>query len=380
MKNWALILHLFLLSCVMSAGCSNQTPVEPDSSRLREQAARSLAIQQTILSLKADIESNGGWFTWQNSLKPFRKRIASLALENFSTHLRGIEVNNGYVFFDYDIDYILNSQIDIDNAGRYLFTARTSRPDALYALIHLDREIKKRGSDLIVVPIPKRIEIYPHKLDPEVDPNLDVDPLRTALLLDLLEADIEVLDLTPAFKQFRDYDESADGEGLYHTNDGHYSSSGMYLAAKIMAKRLRRYHFTRQTDTSHEETQITTDSTKKLNPDLTPSHIRTWHITQFKKDGAPLTPSNRSPIVIFGDSFVGHPAWITGANIVAHLSNQLRIPISSTWSAGGGPQIAVRLARQGEKFIDSHRVFIALISSGYLTTKYDGQWKSAPLP
>jgi len=116
-----------------------------------------------------------------------------------------------------------------------LIENRPLHEDAFQAIVAFDRALKERGTDLIVMPVPHQVMVYGHRLDGAIQPQHNLWPAYTEGLIRLLEADVEVLDLTESFARYA-------GEGLVlHAADHHWSSPGMDLAAQRLSQRLSRY-------------------------------------------------------------------------------------------------------------------------------------------
>ncbi|GEM_PF-1944302 len=115
------------------------------------------------------------------------------------------------------------------------------REDALQNLVAFSKQLKARGIDLIVATVPTQMEVYAHRFHPEVGPEACIDPERAKAMITLLEAGVEVIDMTSAFQQ---YDAKAQKDGLpllYHAADHHWKSPGTMILAEAVAKRLERY-------------------------------------------------------------------------------------------------------------------------------------------
>ncbi len=115
------------------------------------------------------------------------------------------------------------------------------REDAFENLAEFSKQLKSRGIDLIVATVPTQMEVYAHRFHPEVGPEACIDPERAKAMITLLEADVEIIDMTAAFQE---YDAKVEKEGLpllYHASDHHWKSPGTMILAAAVAKRLERY-------------------------------------------------------------------------------------------------------------------------------------------
>jgi hypothetical protein len=101
------------------------------------------------------------------------------------------------------------------------------------------RWLRRQGIDLLFVPVPKMTEVYPEYFADHCPQDRIVAPHMRRLLLELLEADVEVVDLLPTFLAERD----KDPEPLYQPADAHWAPRAQALAAAAIAGRLKRYDF-----------------------------------------------------------------------------------------------------------------------------------------
>jgi hypothetical protein len=69
------------------------------------------------------------------------------------------------------------------------------QPDAVDCLAAFSRDLRARGIDLVVVPVPSNAMVYARLLFPGVTASHDIWPGYTKTLIQLLENDVEVVDL-----------------------------------------------------------------------------------------------------------------------------------------------------------------------------------------
>ena len=80
------------------------------------------------------------------------------------------------------------------------------------------RWLKQQGIDVIFVPVPKMTEIYPEYFTDHCPDDRIIAPHLRQAILELLDADVEVVDLLHAFQKERD----KDLEPLYQPADPHW--------------------------------------------------------------------------------------------------------------------------------------------------------------
>src|SRR5437879_1631055 len=91
------------------------------------------------------------------------------------------------------------------------------------------------------MPVPKMTEAYPDRQAQPCPADRIVAPHLRRLWLELLQKDVEVIDLLPAFLAMPD----RDAQPLYFPDDPHWGPRGWHVAAKILAERLQRYLYVR---------------------------------------------------------------------------------------------------------------------------------------
>ena len=197
-----------------------------------------------------------------------------------------------------------------DAQGR-VFALHAAAPEhPLHALARATGELDARRIRLIVVPIPKRLQVYPDRL-PEIEPRDDfvgADVAYERLMLRLTEAGIEVIDLLPAFVAER-YDRSGtDDELLYLDYDAHWTPRGTALAADLIAERIRELEWfvpgpliegVHYRETVEQGTRAVSCPLPEGN-----GEVPLWYRRVQTPRGRALTPHDpESPILLLGDSF-----------------------------------------------------------------------------
>src|SRR5206468_10372648 len=116
---------------------------------------------------------------------------------------------------------------------------RATKPefaDPIPAIVDFQQQLKQRGIDLILLPVPSKATIYPEKILPDVDLHSEnAAPFLERFYGELHSRGVDVVDLMPLFLQ-----ERANERGpIYCKTDSHWSGFGCVLAAQTVAGRLR---------------------------------------------------------------------------------------------------------------------------------------------
>jgi len=110
----------------------------------------------------------------------------------------------------------------------------------LKALVRLNEDLKARGADLILLPLAPTPHFHAHTLVDGIGPGDEYYPGWRRMVLEMIEADLEVVDSISAFRQ-----EAENPVLVSWANDFHTGSTGRKLAAEALRKRLQRYDFIR---------------------------------------------------------------------------------------------------------------------------------------
>lgn len=120
---------------------------------------------------------------------------------------------------------------------------RTSTRHPYQAILTLNRQLRERGIDFLLVTFPTRPSLYPELAMelPSMAGFAGFCPATPVFLEALIEQGVEVLYLAPEFVAQR-YGEGGDtGDQLYLRYNQHWTPRGADLAARSIAQRLARY-------------------------------------------------------------------------------------------------------------------------------------------
>ncbi len=352
--------------------------VEPSTSqRESEVAARRLAIADQLSELrrlqqhKASEESQQMLHLGLRDLvKTYMAEIASLRKKKnayTSLHMR-----------DSPLEAMTRKGIAVSHGGASWFLRGASFSPT--NIIAFDRFLKKRGTDLIVMPVPSHALTYGHLLDESIDPKSDYFPTYTESLIALLEADVEVVDLREAFRTCP--------QPALTRQEQFWSPSGMEIAADILTKRLERYEFVREQADGRKSFTSTTGlelayvktgnmaarKTLKLDCKLFSYSgadqtrwdlIKApgWHQVGQYDDRALANPAIYGPITILGDDNGGY-LCNHHAGFPDHLSSRLGFVVChASRSAGHGFREHLEYVDTLASINDEPRVLVLVIAS-----------------
>ncbi len=246
-------------------------------------------------------------------------------------------------------------------------------PDSFAGMLRAyARELEELGIQLLVVPIPLRIQIYPEHLEgvPEQLEFTGYGAGMAPTLLSVAEDGIEVLDLLPAFSAARYGEFNEADERLYFDYDLHWTPRGVGLAADEIAGRIKRTQwFTqgpeRQGDNflvKREQGNWSILNNKKLDLLEARRPVKVWFERVLTEEGESAHEKDaQSQILLIGDSFSGIFNG-KGADMASLLYARLGHRIDTITLPGGGSSIWKSLSRRGKDGMKDKRVVIWLCS------------------
>jgi hypothetical protein len=225
-----------------SQGASATGQTAQQQSTPREEGPRAREIHETLEVIRAECQRHAGgdWDRWSNELGPVRtdllKKIRAVkayrpeAAGYFVARSPVLEGRDHFPLFEPAPEHYLRHVVEPASLDAF----RTERP-----VVAASRWLKARGIDVIFVPVPKMTEIYPEYFTDHCPPDRIIAPRVRQTMLELLEADVEVVDLWYAFQAERDQSD----ELLYQPADPHWGPRAQAIAARLIAERLKRYEF-----------------------------------------------------------------------------------------------------------------------------------------
>lgn len=355
--------------------------------------AASIGRQEAIARTAENIEqecqrdAGGDWQQWFEQMAAFREELNPIIAREWEKQRTGV-VKTGL------IRAAGNPPLFVEClSGGYLSLAGFSGPSAwgewlkqrnAPSIIATVKDwLKQRDIDLIFVPAPKMTEVYPDRVVSHVPKDRIVAPHMRKMLLDLLRADVEVVDLLPAFLKAREQD---DREPLFLPTDTHWSDRAQRIAAQDIMARLERYPFVKAAlakPALYKTDPIASIPVQgSLWGDLTGAERQevgdavNTHVMRVRKvsDGTPVAPVDESAIVIMGDSYTNQSLFVApGSGISALIAKGANQPVTIVSTAGGTTEPVKDLARNPE-LLDKVKVVIWIIKNPGFTNPW------TPLP
>jgi alginate O-acetyltransferase complex protein AlgJ len=300
----------------------------------------------------------------EDSSARFIRECASLAEQGKEPAIRGTD---GWLFLRNELRHIGAPPFWRTGEGKEAAPDQSDKNDPLSAILDTKSQFDKLGIRLILVPVPPKAAVYPDKLlkDFQADPAKRLDSRDAEFYRLLASRGVEVVDLSPVFATARN-----DGEGpLFCRQDSHWSGRACVLTAKLIADKLKQAPWLQSaTGTTYKatssETRIEGDLKIMLNDSSIP--VENVALRKIELNGAPLEPSDKSPVLLLGDSHClvfqsGGDMLATSAGLASQLAFELGMPIDWIGVRGSGARPArTQLFRRAKApgYIESKKVII----------------------
>ncbi|MGD0896203.1 MAG: hypothetical protein ABR915_00120 [Thermoguttaceae bacterium] len=348
-RRFALTLGWFVAMAWTSVAAASQAAEQS------AQADRAEAIRKTLAGVDKTLKAAGGtWEAWAEKMKPFREDMQRIVKE----YKWPWPAKGNLCFQGKSVELLMADTLD------------AWRP--FEAIVHWDRQLKARGIDLIVMPIPSKLSIYPDYFSEKAPENRIVEISTKHLVRRLLENDIEVVDLHALYREYRR--QNGDDPYLYYDRDGHWRNLAVQLAAQELASRLKRYGFVQEASAKNPY------ASKPGSRSDGPKADRLRLIFE-QAGGRPCQDAPDSPIVLTGDSHAVYNAN-RGAGLTAQVAFHVGLPLTLLATEGLGPDMPVAMAQLEKErgFLAGRRVVIWSFTERSFPRARDQVWPVVSLP
>ena len=253
--------------------------------------------------------------------------------------------------------------------------------DPLPQVLDFRDQLAARGVDLLFVPIPAKLAIYPEKVLRNEGELPRLDTAVEGFLERLGSEGIQVLDLAPAFRDAR---RSSD-EPLYLATDSHWSPRGIQVAAEALAAAVRslgeRLELPRaESSIAPLQTEVVEwkgDIARQLKDLADTSESITLLRVRATDTPNDLHSVPGSPLLLLGDSYL-RIFENESADLRSHLERLLGFRIDQIAVEAGGPTASRQsLARQPQRL--SGKRIVIWLSAARLFVSGPG-WLPVTLP
>jgi acetyltransferase AlgX (SGNH hydrolase-like protein) len=293
---------------------------------------------------------------------------------------------DGWFFLSSDIRFLSVGQFWGADAAKVSRAHKPESADPIPAIVDFHEQLKKRGVDLLLVPVPPKAAIYPEKIVPDVDLHGETAaPLLTRFYEDLRKREIDVVDLAPVFLQNR----ASEHGPVFCKTDTHWSGFGCVLAAQTIAEKIReklagqpRKNYAaewKEITIKGDLGDLAGSDIKKPEPEKIA--IRT---TSDKETGAAINPDPNSQLLIMGDShtLVFHDFLAEKSGLLDQLAYETGFAPDLIGTRGSGAtSVRVSLYRRARKDADylAKKKVIVWCFAAREFTESDQGWDKVPV-
>ena len=295
--------------------------------------------------------------------------------------------DDGWLFFAGELRLLSLGRFWGDEAAKVSRARKTELANPIPAILDFQQQLKARGIELVMVPVPPKAAIYPEKIVPGFDlRSHDPAPVLRQFQEELRAAGVDVLNLAPVLIQNREHSRGP----VFCKTDSHWSGIGCVLAAQAIAEHVRRKlpapQVRKEYDSDWKEVQITGDLAGLLPPDERkpgPEKIAVQSVRE-KGTGAAVEPDPNSPLLLLGDShtLVYHDFLAERAGLLDQLALELGFAPDLIGTRGSGATpVRINLYRRSLKdpgYLAKKKVVIWCFAAREFTEATEG-WAKAPV-
>ena len=315
----------------------------------------------------------------------FAKKVQELE-KNKAAAVAG---SDGWLFF--------GGELRLLSLGRFWGTdapkaSRAHKPDLadpVPAILDFQQQLKARGIELLLVPVPPKASVYPEKIVSDVDARTkDAAPVLHEFYEQLRASGVDVLDLGKLFIAKRDGTRGS----VFCKTDSHWSGLGCVLAAEAIADKVRgkisksagEKEFVAEWKNAEREGDLA-GLLGREGRQVPPETIAVRRVSE-KATGAAVHEDPNSPLLLLGDShtliYHDRDFLAVQAGLVDQLALQLGFaPDLIGTSGSGATPVRVNLYRRSVKdpgYLTKKKVVVWCFAAREFTEATEG-WAKVPV-
>jgi hypothetical protein len=310
--------------------------------------------------------------------KELRVVLTSKFAELLAAQVDAIKGDDGIYFLTSEVRSYSRGKFWAEGAIKASVAGQNKDPQT--AILEFYHMLKARDIDLILVPVPGKIAIYPDKLDSSLKPKCS-DQTPYQQFYDLLRNDgVTVIDLTTQMHAMRDK-----GAPPFCKQDSHWSPEAVKLAARAIAEAMKTREWlkeikTRKAVTAERSVEVQGDLVKLLKSDEPKEKLT---VTDVLLDNQVVANDAASPVVLMGDShtLVYHADDVdlvsAHAGLADHLAAELGFPVDLIGARGNGANTPRATLAHRKGNLDGKKCVIWCFAAREFTESSDG-WKKIP--
>jgi alginate O-acetyltransferase complex protein AlgJ len=288
---------------------------------------------------------------------------------------------SGWYFLTAELHFLSASQFWGEKAAAVSRATKPEAADPLPAIIDFQQQLKARGIELLLVPVPPKAALESAKLAPEGGYSCGDTMEPLARFYKLLEGSgVHVLDLSTTFSQ------NEKETPMYCRTDTHWSGVGCELAASAITAQLGLTPKGNAFEAEQKEVEIQGDMASLLPVGMAKPEPEKVRIMAVKAagTGAAVEPDAHSPVLLIGDShtLVYHDFLAEHAGLVDQLALKLGFAPDLIGTRGSGATaVRISLYRRSVKdpaYLRGKKVVVWCFTAREFTESADG-WPKLPV-
>src|SRR6266481_5455170 len=318
-----------------------------------------------------------------------QKFVDELAAKSRSAESKGAAVipgADGWFFLSSDIRFLSVGQFWGADAAKVSRAHKPESADPIPAIVDFHDQLKRRGIELMLMPVPLKAVIYPEKILPDVDLHGETAAPYLARFYDeLRKREIDVVDPSPVFLQNR----ASEHAPVFCKTDTHWSGFGCVLAAQTIKEKIHeklagqpRKNYAaewKETTIKGDLGDLAGPNTKKPEPEKIA--VRT---ISDKETGAATIPDPNSPLLIIGDShtLVFHDFLAEKSGLLDQIAYETGFAPDLIGTRGSGAtSVRVSLYRRAKKdpeYLAKKKIIVWCFAAREFTES-DRGWDKVPV-
>jgi hypothetical protein len=301
---------------------------------------------------------------------------------------RVIKGRENWFFFKPELVHLSKKTFWGKSSGSVSSAKKPEWADPLPVIVDFNEQLKKKGIELIFMPVPAKAVVYPDRLKNSVvqDGKKRLDYFHYEFYTLLRSKGVNVIDITPLLLDNRDGNRGP----VYCKTDTHWSALACELAAGMVSKEIKKREWYRgipHLDLAAERKSISITGDlvdAKSSPVKEEINLR---MISGKKDKSPVSPRDDSPVVLLGDSHTlvfhaGGDMYAEGAGLADQLAYELGFAVDLIGVRGSGSTASrvnfYRNCKNDPNYLSKKKVVIWCISVREFTESTEG-WRLVPI-
>jgi SGNH hydrolase-like domain, acetyltransferase AlgX len=293
---------------------------------------------------------------------------------------------DGWFFLSSELRFLSVGQFWGADAAKVSRSHKPDSADPIPAIVDFNDQLKRRGIQLLLMPVPPKAAIYPEKILPDVELHGETAaPYLARFYDDLRGRGIDVVDLSPVFLQ----NQTNEHGPVFCKTDSHWSGFGCVLGAQTIKEKIHEKlagQPSKNYAAEWKETTIKGDlgelagsNSKKPEPEKI-----ALRVISEKGTNAAVTADPNSPLLIIGDShtLVFHDFLGEKSGLLDQVAYEMSFAPDLIGTRGSG-STAVRIslyrrARKDPDYLAKKKVIVWCFTAREFTESDQG-WDKVPV-